>query len=171
MLAPCSARINVNPQILAMYLEHLMLEIAQPGDDGNYGSAAMYDVMILQALSKRIHYGKFVAEAKFQGQREQYTALIRSNDAAGIMDLLTDRAVELKVRGRERGARPAHLLARGGRGQLSRERAVSATAPCAGAGARAAQGGDVWAGPQRDWRQRRQQWHLQDQARGGRAPV
>ena len=99
MLAPCSARINVNPRILAMYLEQLMLEIAQPGDDGNYGSAAMYDVMILQALSKRIHYGKFVAEAKFQGQREQYTALIRSNDAAGIMDLLTDRAVELKVWG------------------------------------------------------------------------
>jgi hypothetical protein len=40
--------------------------IAAPGDDGNYGSAATLDVLALQALSKRIHYGKFVAEAKFR---------------------------------------------------------------------------------------------------------
>lgn len=40
--------------------------IAAPGDDGNYGSAATIDVLCLQALSKRIHYGKFVAEAKFR---------------------------------------------------------------------------------------------------------
>lgn len=40
--------------------------IAAPGDDGNYGSAATLDVLCLQALSKRIHYGKFVAEAKFR---------------------------------------------------------------------------------------------------------
>jgi chorismate mutase len=36
------------------------------GDDGNYGSAATLDVLCLQALSQRIHYGKFVAEAKFR---------------------------------------------------------------------------------------------------------
>jgi hypothetical protein len=41
-------------------------EIAAPGDDGNYGSAATLDVLCLAALSKRIHYGKFVAEAKFR---------------------------------------------------------------------------------------------------------
>lgn len=29
-----------------------------------------------QALSKRIHYGKFVAEAKFVAQTEEYTQLI-----------------------------------------------------------------------------------------------
>lgn len=41
-------------------------DIAAAGDDGNYGSAATLDVLCLQALSKRIHYGKFVAEAKFR---------------------------------------------------------------------------------------------------------
>lgn len=40
--------------------------VAVPGDDNNYGSASMLDVAVLQALSKRIHYGMFVAEAKFR---------------------------------------------------------------------------------------------------------
>ena len=48
----------------------------------------------LQALSKRVHYGKFVAEAKFLEQREEYTELIRRQDSNAIMDLLTNAAVE-----------------------------------------------------------------------------
>lgn len=40
--------------------------LTAPGDDFNYGSAATLDVQCLQALSQRIHYGKWVAEAKFQ---------------------------------------------------------------------------------------------------------
>lgn len=50
-----------------------------------------------QALSKRIHYGKFVAEAKFRSQTAKYAELIERQDAEGIMDALTDRVVELKV--------------------------------------------------------------------------
>lgn len=42
------------------------------GDDGNYGSAAVCDIAVLQALSKRIHFGKFIAEAKFQSERERH---------------------------------------------------------------------------------------------------
>jgi chorismate mutase len=38
-----------------------------------------------------------VAEAKFQSQTAKYTELIRRGDVEGIMDALTDRAVELKV--------------------------------------------------------------------------
>ena len=50
-----------------------------------------------QALSKRIHYGKFVAEAKFLANTEEYSSLIRQQDADGLMRLLTDEAVEAKV--------------------------------------------------------------------------
>jgi chorismate mutase len=50
-----------------------------------------------QALSKRIHYGKFVAEAKFLAQTEEYTELIRTKDAGGIMALLTDLPQEERV--------------------------------------------------------------------------
>ena len=52
-----------------------------------------------QALSKRIHYGMFVAEAKFRKQTAEYTQLIQRQDGAAILELLTDRAVELKVGG------------------------------------------------------------------------
>lgn len=50
-----------------------------------------------QALSKRVHYGKFVAEAKFLASREEYGRLIRQRDAEGIMRLLTNEAVEKEV--------------------------------------------------------------------------
>ncbi|KAK9814496.1 hypothetical protein WJX72_006773 [[Myrmecia] bisecta] len=97
VLAPCAKQININDQIMDLYLQHLLPGITQPGDDNNYGSAAMYDVLCLQALSKRIHYGKFVAEAKFRARREQYTELISKRDEDQIMQLLTDRTVEAKV--------------------------------------------------------------------------
>jgi chorismate mutase len=89
--------ININEKVTALYLEELLPGITQPGDDGNYGSAAMHDVLALQALSKRIHYGKFVAEAKFRARPDEYSDLIRKQDAAGLMQLLTDEAVEQKV--------------------------------------------------------------------------
>jgi chorismate mutase len=98
VLWPPAAGVNVNSKIMEMYLGHLLPEITPcSGDDRNYGSAAMHDVVILQALSRRIHYGKFVAEAKFQSQTDKYTELIKCHDAQGILELLTDRAVELKV--------------------------------------------------------------------------
>lgn len=97
VLWPPAAGVNVNPRIMSMYLGHLLPEVTTSGDDRNYGSAAMHDVVILQALSRRIHYGKFVAEAKFRAHTADYTELILAGDEQGIMDLLTDRAVELKV--------------------------------------------------------------------------
>jgi len=97
VLYPAAKEVNVNNAIMDMYLEHLLPGISETGDDGQYGSSAMYDVMILQALSKRIHYGKFVAESKFRKQTAEYTELIKREDADAIMELLTDRAVELKV--------------------------------------------------------------------------
>lgn len=92
-----AAVININDKIMKMYADQVLPNIVKQGDDGNYGSAAMYDVMILQALSRRIHYGKFVAEAKFLKQTKEYTACITAKDSQGILDLLTDRQVELKV--------------------------------------------------------------------------
>jgi hypothetical protein len=54
-------------------------------------------VLFVQALSKRIHYGKFVAEAKFRARPQEYARLIRQRDTDGLMALLTDEAVEAKV--------------------------------------------------------------------------
>eukprot|EP00775_Hariotina_reticulata_P005011 gene5011-5252_t len=97
VLAPAGKGININNRIMDLYLNKLLPAIATAGDDGNYGSAATLDVLALQALSKRIHYGKFVAEAKFRANPEAYTALIKAQDADGLMELLTDLKVEQNV--------------------------------------------------------------------------
>lgn len=48
----------------------------------------------MQALSKRIHYGKFVAEAKFQASPDAYEAAIKAQDSQRLMDMLTYQRVE-----------------------------------------------------------------------------
>ncbi|KAK3822675.1 MAG: chorismate mutase [Benniella sp.] len=88
--------INVNSDIMDRYLQDILPRICVPGDDLNYGSSATRDVECLQALSKRIHYGKFIAESKFMNPAEQneYIRLIKAKDRDGLMELLTNRAVE-----------------------------------------------------------------------------
>ena len=63
----------------------------------NYGSAATCDVSCLQALSRRIHFGKFVAESKFQQETEKFVALIKAEDREGIDAAITNAVVERKV--------------------------------------------------------------------------
>ena len=70
--------INVNPSILSFYTRaivplitrHATRELAslkrsqgktgrqEFEDDGNYGSAAIADVAVLQVISRRVHYGE-----------------------------------------------------------------------------------------------------------------
>ncbi|EYU34630.1 hypothetical protein ABFS82_11G121000 [Erythranthe guttata] len=93
--------ININDQVWDMYFKNLLPRFVRQGDDGNCGSAAMYDTICLQTLSKRIHYGKFVAEAKFLAAPDVYEAAIRAQDGAQLMDLLTypevEKAIEKRV--------------------------------------------------------------------------
>lgn len=63
----------------------------------NYGSAATADIACLQALSRRIHFGKFVAESKFQTEKEKFTQLIKAGDREVIGAAITNEAVEKKV--------------------------------------------------------------------------
>ncbi|XP_059293916.1 chorismate mutase 1, chloroplastic [Lycium ferocissimum] len=86
--------ININVTIWEMYFEKLLPRLVKQGDDGNFGSTAVCDTICLQALSKRIHCGKFVAEAKFRASPDVYKAAIKAQDRNGLMDLLTDPTVE-----------------------------------------------------------------------------
>ena len=63
----------------------------------NYGSSATADVSALQALSRRIHFGKFVAETKFQKDPETFVRLIKASDREGIDRAITDMKVEKQV--------------------------------------------------------------------------
>lgn len=96
--------VNVNEEIKQKYIEKVLPLACRKFDredrgqaQENYGSAATCDVPCLQALSRRIHFGKFVAESKFQTETDKFVDLIRREDRAGIDDAITNAAVEAKV--------------------------------------------------------------------------
>ncbi|KAJ9057876.1 chorismate mutase aro7 [Entomophthora muscae] len=52
-----SNNINLNKKIFQTYITEIAPKICSEGDDMNYGTAATLDIEVLQALSRRIHYG------------------------------------------------------------------------------------------------------------------
>ncbi|KAJ9147572.1 hypothetical protein P3X46_029718 [Hevea brasiliensis] len=100
VLHPIADSINVNKKVWDMYFRDLLPRLVKDGNDGNTGSAAVCDTICLQALSKRIHYGKFVAEAKFQASPDAYEAAIKAQDGDRLMDLLTYKKVEDSIKKR-----------------------------------------------------------------------
>jgi len=97
-----ASSINFNPILLKKYIERIIPEVAKSGDDEQHGSTVVSDTFVLQALSRRVHYGKFVAESKYQSDPETYQSLVDAGDAAGVMKLLTNQLVEDKVLNRAR---------------------------------------------------------------------
>lgn len=79
--------INVNASIMAFYIHSIVPRISRQAtlilaamkraqgvmgedefeDDGNYGSAATIDIEVLQAISKRVHYGALSFSHPFSG--------------------------------------------------------------------------------------------------------
>ncbi|XP_041008272.1 chorismate mutase 1, chloroplastic-like [Juglans microcarpa x Juglans regia] len=100
VLHPSADSININNKVWDMYFRDLIPRLVEEGDDGNCGSAAVCDTLCLQALSKRIHYGKFVAEAKFRASPGTYEAAIRAQDRQRLMDMLTYPKVEDSIKRR-----------------------------------------------------------------------
>eukprot|EP00934_Nitzschia_sp_Nitz4_P006225 Nitzschia sp. Nitz4//scaffold173_size47512//16650//17897//NITZ4_007156-RA/size47512-processed-gene-0.35-mRNA-1//-1//CDS//3329538796//6215//frame0 len=89
--------LNFNPILLQKYVDVIVPGIAVQGDDEQHGSTVLADIAVLQALSRRVHYGKFVAESKYLSDPEGYTRLVKARDAKGVMKLLTNDAVEAQV--------------------------------------------------------------------------
>nr|KYP44234.1 hypothetical protein KK1_034299 [Cajanus cajan] len=93
-LHPAAALININKDIWKLYFHELIPMFVASGDDGNYAQTAATDLSLLQAISRRIHYGKFVAEAKFRESPQDYEPLIHAKDREALMKLLTSESVE-----------------------------------------------------------------------------
>lgn len=96
--------VNVNEKIKKSYIERFLPEVCadfgrqdRGETEENYGSAATADINCLQALSRRIHFGKFVAESKFRTETEKFTRLIKAEDREAIGIAITNEAVEKKV--------------------------------------------------------------------------
>lgn len=89
--------VNYNDRLLNKYIHNIVPKVCKVGDDEQHGSTSLCDIAVLQALSRRIHYGKFVAESKYRSNPEEYQRLVAANDVDGVMELLTNKAVEKKV--------------------------------------------------------------------------
>ena len=90
-------QVNINESIKQTYLGQIVPLICASGDDGNYGSSAVCDVSALQTLSRRIHYGKFVAESKYQQAPERFAPAIRERDEEQLHAIITKPEVEEAV--------------------------------------------------------------------------
>ncbi|KIJ17837.1 hypothetical protein PAXINDRAFT_130257 [Paxillus involutus ATCC 200175] len=109
--------INANPSILSFYTRSIVPRITRRAtlalaatkrskgiigddeyeDDGNYGSAATIDVEVLQAVSKRVHYGKFVSESKFATDPAAFIPHILTPNREALEALITKPEVERKL--------------------------------------------------------------------------
>jgi chorismate mutase len=49
--------VNVNDEILKVYVNDIVPAVCKAGLDGNFGSSATRDFEVLQTLSRRIHFG------------------------------------------------------------------------------------------------------------------
>mmetsp|Transcript_21045 Transcript_21045/g.34729 ORF Transcript_21045/g.34729 Transcript_21045/m.34729 type:complete len:380 (+) Transcript_21045:112-1251(+) len=99
---PAINALNWNPILYEKYINVIVPAISANGDDEQYGSTCVTDTAALQALSKRIHYGKFVAESKYLSNPEGFQELVDAGDAEGVMKLLTNAKVEEQVLTRAR---------------------------------------------------------------------
>ena len=52
--------ININSKIMNLYINKILPAVcsSESKDDGQYGSSAVNDVNVLQAISRRIHFGE-----------------------------------------------------------------------------------------------------------------
>ncbi|KAJ7044173.1 chorismate mutase [Mycena alexandri] len=111
--------INANPSIMTFYIETIVPRITRGATEAlatwkrangisreaefeddrhcNYGSAATIDVEALQHISKRVHYGKFVSESKFQENPAAFIPHIQSRNRAALEGLITKPEVEKKL--------------------------------------------------------------------------
>jgi len=83
--------------IVQRYLA-LVPKICRTGDDGHYGSSVEHDVMAVQAIARRIHYGSlYIAESKFRSAPDLFTRLVRDGNERAIIAALTRKEVEERI--------------------------------------------------------------------------
>ena len=73
-----SNKINSSPWIKIAYF-NFITELCEEGKDAHYGDSVLSDIFNLQAISKRIHYGILVMEAKYKESQYLYDKLLLQN--------------------------------------------------------------------------------------------
>ena len=95
-----TAAVNCTPGIVKSYLKFVPA-LCESGDDGQYGSSVEHDVLAIQAIGRRVHYGAlYVAESKYRTDPEQYAEAVESataGDQTALMNLITRAEVEERI--------------------------------------------------------------------------
>eukprot|EP01127_Copromyxa_protea_P010088 TRINITY_DN2426_c0_g1_i2.p1 TRINITY_DN2426_c0_g1~~TRINITY_DN2426_c0_g1_i2.p1 ORF type:complete len:424 (-),score=92.49 TRINITY_DN2426_c0_g1_i2:36-1307(-) len=82
---------------MEIYINKIMPAIVSSTEDVSewYGSTVTTDIAVLQAISKRVHMGKHVAEVKFQSsQKQEFIKAIQARDRDKLWELITHQEVE-----------------------------------------------------------------------------
>lgn len=92
--------VNRTPEITNDYLEFVPA-LCEPGDDGQYGSTVEHDVLAIQAIGRRVHYGAlYVAESKYRADPAGFAAAVAAaaaGDQSILMTLITRSEVERRI--------------------------------------------------------------------------
>lgn len=86
--------INHNTRIRELYFRDILPHITEEGHCENQGSAVTADIHLLQAISRRIHLGKVVAESKYRDHPDVYNKLDTDEN---IMHHITNNVVETSI--------------------------------------------------------------------------
>jgi len=94
--------INLTQEIVSAYLDFLPglcdVENRDIEDDGHYGSSVEHDVLAIQALARRVHFGAlYVAESKYRSAPEQFQHMIDCEDREAILAAITRPEVEQRI--------------------------------------------------------------------------
>jgi chorismate mutase len=98
--------VNRTPEIVSAYLKFVP-ELCEQGDDGQYGSAVEHDVLAVQAIGRRIHYGAlYVAESKYRASPDAFRDVASDPDPSArndaLLRLISRPEVEEQILGRVR---------------------------------------------------------------------
>lgn len=94
------AAVNRVPEIVSDYLAFVPL-LCESGDDGQYGSSVEHDVLAVQAISRRVHYGAlYVGESKYRANPDRVRAAASGADEharSELIALITRQDVEERI--------------------------------------------------------------------------
>ncbi len=91
---PPTSAANVNRDLLRHYLDEVVPAICEAGECENLFASALGDVVCLQAISRRVHHGALIADAKYASDPTVFDPILHPDHRSEIRRRLRDEARE-----------------------------------------------------------------------------
>lgn len=91
--------VDLNHEIIKLYITKVLPLISSNNivDPETVIKSCFCDIKCLQAILKRVNYGKLVAELKFQQNTKLFNTAVKNKEIDKILDFITDEEVQEKV--------------------------------------------------------------------------